>query len=111
MTAHNTRTNTPTEQNKEDNGLILYRLDRVEAAVNEVGLKVDRQENIKPKDLETFKDYIKELVVGIRKDFEKQIDDKADKGEVADLKKQFYSVLGFFGTLMILAFTYLLNNR
>lgn len=87
MTARNTgRTNTPTEQNKEDNTLVLYRLELVERAVKAVGEKVDKQENIKRSDLIEFRDTIVARVNEIRDGLQKQLDDKADQGQVDDLR-------------------------
>lgn len=86
MAARTSRTNTPTEQNKEDNTLVLYRLELVERAVKDVGEKVDKQENIKRSDLIEFRDTIVNRVNEIRDGLQKQIDEKADKGQVDDLR-------------------------
>ena len=113
MTARNIpRTNTVAEQTKEDNSLILYRLDRVEAAVNEVGSKVDKQDNIKRSDLKDFQETIVTRFLDMRSDLQKQIDDKAGSTELADLKRQFYAVTSLLSTVMIaIVVTYLTTRK
>lgn len=106
------RINTPTEQNKEDNSLILYRLDRVEAAVKEVGTKVDRQDNIKRSDLKEFQETIVTRFLDMRNDLQKQIDEKANSSELSDLKRLFFAATGFLSTIITaLVIAYLTGKR
>lgn len=74
------------EKSGEDNKLIIYRLDRVEAAVKEVGDKLDRQDNIKKSDLTEFRDAVLSRINEVRDGLQNQIDDKADKAQVDDLR-------------------------
>ena len=101
MTTHNTsRPNTPTEQNKEDNGLILYRLQAVEMAVKDVGMKVSMQDNLKRSDLKDFQTVILERMTDIRIDLQKQIDAKANTGDLGDLKKLVYAFGSIIGAII-----------
>jgi len=86
MAANKQRTNTPTEQNKDDNTLVLYRLKLVEDAVKDVSGKLDRQDNIKKSDLIEFRDTILTRVNEIQTGLQRQIDDKADQSQVDDLR-------------------------
>lgn len=89
-----------TDQDGEDNKFIFYRLDQVEAAVLRVEGKVERQDNIKRADLKEFQETIVTRFLDMRADLQKQIDSKAEKGELTDLKKQFYSVLAVLSSIM-----------
>lgn len=103
MTARNTNTpreNTPTEQNKEDNSLILYRLLAVESAVKDVAMKIELQDNLKRSDLKDFQAVIIERFSEMRVDLQKQIDDKADSGDLNDLKKLIYAVGSVIGAIV-----------
>ena len=75
-------------QSKEDNRLILYRLDRVESAVKDVGSKLDERENITKADLVEFRDIIVTRVNEIRDGLQKQLDTKADMQQLNDLKQR-----------------------
>jgi hypothetical protein len=75
------------DTSKMDNEvLILYRLDRVESAVKEVGTKVDRQDNIKRSDLKEFQDTLAARLIEFRVDLQSKINDKADQTQVDDLR-------------------------
>lgn len=88
-----------TEKNGESR-LILYRLDRVEAAVKDVGTKVDAQENIKKADLIEFRDTVVGRINEIRDSLQKQIDDKADRTELQDIKTLIKAVASVFGSII-----------
>jgi hypothetical protein len=105
------RRNTPTEQNKEDNSLILYRLDRVEAAVKEVGSKVDAQDYPKRGDLIEVRETIVGRISEIRIDLQKQIDQKADQDQVDDLRSLVKAIGGVFATIIGGLIIYYLTNR
>jgi hypothetical protein len=116
MTTNAKRENTPTEQNKEDNALVLYRLTLVESAVKEVGLKIDKADNIKRSDLVEFRDAILARFSDIREDLQKQIDSqssqllkKADIDEVSDLRTLVRNVGIMFGTVITGLITYYLT--
>lgn len=101
MANNNTqRQNTPTEQNKEDNNLVLYRLAAVETALNALTSRFDRLDNISKSDLKEFQSNIKEMVSGFRVDIQKQLDSKADKDQVEDLRSLVKAV-GFFLSTII----------
>lgn len=117
MTARqNTRTNTPTEQNKEDNTLVLYRLEKVEEAVHGVDLKVSGLNSPTKADYTELRDTIlariNEIRDGLQKsiddqarDFQKQLDGKADKQRVDDLAtliKAFASIFTAIITSLII---------
>ena len=110
----NKRTNTPTEQNKEDNGLILYRLAAVELAVNNLSSKVDHQDNIKRSDLVEFKDTIINRVAEMQSYLQKQVDalerEKASGQELKDFKKQIAAYGIFISALVVAAFSYMLTR-
>lgn len=80
------RTNTPTEQNKEDNSLVLYRLELVEAAVKDLGKQLSGRDTISKQDLIEFRAAILERFDEKNKALQDQIDDKAEKKDVEDLK-------------------------
>jgi hypothetical protein len=111
MPKNDQRTNTPTEQNKEDNTLVLYRLQLVEDAVKEVSHKMDTQDNIKKADLMEFRDTIITRFNEVREGLQKQIDDqelsvskalekKADQKQVDDLRTLIKSVATFLSTVI-----------
>jgi hypothetical protein len=104
------RQNTPTEQNKEDNQLVLYRLELVESAVKEVSSKLDKQENIKPSDLKNFQDTIVTRFLDMRADLQKQIDTKASNSDLQDFKKVNYSVMGFAFSMLLALMGFLLTK-
>lgn len=102
-----TRTNTPTEQNKADNDLVLYRLQQVENKVDNIGKKLDGQENIKKADLIEFRESIVQTVREVRADIDKdmaglqkQIDNKANAQDVKDLKTLVKSGGAFITTII-----------
>jgi hypothetical protein len=105
-----TRQNTPTEQNKEDNGLILYRLDKVEAAVREVSTKLDKQDTIKRSDLKDFQETIVTRFLDMRADLQKQLDSKASNSDLQDFKKVVYSVLGLAQAITLAFLGFLLSK-
>ncbi len=104
------RINTPTEQNKEDNSLILYRIDRVEAAVKEVGSKVDKQDNLKRSDLMDLKTTFIERTVDIRDNLQKQIDVKADQSGLDDVKTLLRAFAAVFGSVIAGLIIYYITN-
>lgn len=121
-----TRANTPTEQNKEDNGLILYRLKVVEDAVKEVSAKLDRQEVIKPSDLRNIQETIvtrfldmstnlQKQIDEVKDDIEKKVEDvkkqKADKQELSDFKKLVFGVFAFGQSIVLMVLGYLITTR
>jgi 23S rRNA C2498 (ribose-2'-O)-methylase RlmM len=97
MTAKSPRQNTPTEQNKADNGLVLYRLQQVEDKVDELNRKLDNQENIKKADLVEFREALFQRMTDKFSEVQKDLDslqsqitdlkrEKSDKKDVNDLK-------------------------
>lgn len=101
MTTKNTqRQNTPTEQNKEDNSLVLYRLAAVEIALNTLTSRFDKSDNISKSDLREFQGSIKEMVTEFRVDIQKQLDGKADKDQVADLRSLVKAVGAFLSAVI-----------
>ena len=94
---------------KQDNELILYRLAAVEAAVKEVGIKVEG--NIKRTDLIELRDTIVGRITEIRADLQKQIDDKADKATVDDIRTLIKSVSAIFGSIIAGLIIYYITNR
>lgn len=101
MTSKNTqRQNTPTEQNKEDNSLVLYRLAAVELALNGLTSRFDSLDNIKISDLKDFQASIKEIVTDFRIDMQKQLDAKADKDQVEDLRSLVKAVGAFLSAVI-----------
>lgn len=107
MPKNTERTNTPTEQNKEDNTLVLYRLTLVEAAVKEVGDKMDHQDNIKRADFiefrETLLGRISDIKLELLKDItavQKELETKADQKQLDDLRTFVKSVAGFLSTVI-----------
>ncbi len=107
MTAART-TGPPT--GKQDNQLILYRLDRVEAAVKDVGTKVDKQDNIKRSDLKEFQETIVGRFLEMRVDMQRQIDDKADLSTIADMKKLLYSMFTIMGSIVTALVVYYITH-
>jgi hypothetical protein len=99
-----------TKQDGEDTKLILYRLDRVEGAVTDLGTKLDKQDNIKRSDLADFRDTLVGRVSDLQKDFQRQLDDKADASSVADIKKLIAAFGAFFLSLVGTIFAYLLSR-
>lgn len=121
MASTNKRTNTPTEQNKEDNALVLYRLTQLEAAVKDLGEKFDKQDNIKKSDLIEFRDAILARFNEKNEHFQQQIDSKAAAKDltdleknfdekVADIKKLIYGAGAFFLTILGSVIVYYLTN-
>lgn len=100
MATRNSRTNTPSEQNKEDTTLLAYRVEQVEKAVREFGSKLDKQDNIKKSDLVEFRDTIVNRVNEIRDGLQKQIDEKAEQSQVNDLRTLVKAVGGFLSTVI-----------
>lgn len=116
MPSHTARTNTPTEQNKEDNTLVLYRLEKVEEAVRGVDMKVSGLNSPTKSDYIELRETILQRINEIRdslqkqiddqgKDLQKQLDSKADKQTVDDLKtliKAFSSIFAAIITSLII---------
>jgi hypothetical protein len=100
-----------TKQDKQDNELILYRLDRVESAVREVGSKVDKQEIIKRSDLVEFRESIITRITDMRTDLQRQLDDKADKTSVTDIRRLMFSAIGLLGSIIAGMVIYYLTGR
>lgn len=105
------RTNTQTEQNTEDTGLLTYRVFQVELAIKDFSSRLDKQDNLKKSDLLDLRDAIVGRFNDMRTDFQKQIDSKADQASLDDFKRNFYYLTGFLGSLIIAGFTYLINHR
>ena len=84
------RENTPTEQNKEDNTLVLYRLTLVEQAVKDLGTVMAAKENITRADLVEFKEAIFERFAEKTTNLQEQINDleknKASQSSQDDIK-------------------------
>ena len=115
------RQNTPTEQNKADNELVLYRLQQVEDKVDDLGRKLDSQENIKKVDLIEFREAIllriNDKFIEVDKDvrsLQKQISElkieKADRKDVGDLKTLVRSVAAFLTTIITALIIYYLTT-
>lgn len=105
------RQNTPTEQNKEDNGLILYRLAAVEAAVRELSVKVDKQDNIKRSDIIELRNTILERITEIQQNLQGQIDKKADRDQVDDLRSLVKAVGGFLSVVIAGLVVFYITNK
>lgn len=97
-------------QDAADTKLILYRLDRVEGAVTELGTKLDKQDNIKRADLIEFRETIITRVTDMQSNFQRQIDAKADATSVTDLKKLIGAISAFFLSIAGSLFVYLLTK-
>ncbi len=102
----------------EDNKLILYRLERVEAGVTELGTKLDRQDNIKRSDLKEFQETIVTRFLDMRADLQKQLDDqqkqidsKPTSGEFQDFKKVVYGIIAFAQSIFLLILGYLITRK
>jgi hypothetical protein len=110
----NKRLNTPTEQNKEDNGLLTYRVLQLELAVKDVSSKMDKQDYVKRSDITELKNTILERISEIQQSQQKQLDkldeDKANAQDLNDFKKQVYGLGAFVGSLFIAAFSYMLTR-
>lgn len=98
------RTPTSTKSNEE---LILYRLSVVEKGVDNVNGKFDKLSVIKPSDLDGFQERLLTRLGEIKDDLEdkitavdKRIEGKADKSEVADIKRLIGAVGGIFATVI-----------
>lgn len=100
MQSNQKRENTPTEQNKEDNILVLYRLKLVEEAVKEVGKKMDTADNIKRSDLIEFREAILARFGEVRDDLQRQIDEKADASTVKALNNLVKAIGASFATVI-----------
>jgi len=94
------RQNTPTEQNKEDNSLVLYRLKKVEGKVDAIDIKLDSQRTLTIFDLDKLQETIVTRFLDISNNLQKQIDTKASQSELQDLKRLFYSAIGFISTII-----------
>lgn len=105
MAARNTNTDHRSNEELDSNKLLLYRLEQVESGVKAISSKLDGQENIKKADLLEFStriiDRFDEKVKDVQKDIDEVKLNKAEKQEVTDLKKLFYSVTGLLGTIMV----------
>jgi hypothetical protein len=108
------RTNTPTEQNKEDNSLVLYRLGKVEDAVKDLGKQVSGQKNITKADLEEFRTIILQRFDEKNAVMQKEVDrldtEKADAKEVKDIRTLIKSATAFFTTILAAIIIYYLTT-
>lgn len=105
------RTNTPTEQNKEDNSLILYRLQAVEDAVKDLSSKVERMDNLKKADLIEFRDAVIGRITEVQVNLQAQIDKKADAVAVTDLRRLVYGFASVVGSIIVGVSIYYLTNH
>lgn len=121
MAARPNRVNTPTEQNKEDNALVLYRLQQVEAAVREVSDKFDQQDTIKKPDFVELRDTlitrVNEIRDSLQRDLDdkeralqKQIDAKADQKTVDDIRTLIKAIASFFTAIVTAMVIYYLTT-
>lgn len=103
-----------TKQDSADTKLILYRLDRVEGAVTDLGTKLDKQDNIKRQDLIEFRDTIVGRLTDLQASFQKQIDaldsEKASSQELKDFKKQIGAFALFLSALAVASYSYVLTR-
>lgn len=104
------KTQTQTKQTRDNNTLVLYRLDNVEQALKDLTSKVDKQDNVKKSDITELRDAIIERIVNMRTDLQKQIDEKADKQELTDFKKQMASYGAIVLVLSVAIFTFMLSR-
>lgn len=95
------------QSNKDDKNwaLILYRIEKVEGGVDSINQKLDRQETLKPSDLEAFKNVIIEKISDINDDLQKQIDKKADLADLTNLKQLVY---GFASVIVTIITSYII---
>lgn len=96
---------------KSNEELILYRLSVVEKGVDNLNGKLEKLNIIKPSDLEAFQDRILTRLGEIKDDLEDKVaavdkrldslsDSKADKSEIADMKKLIGGVAAIGGTVI-----------
>jgi len=104
-TKRNSNEDHRSESELASNKLVLYRLEQVETGVKAINNKLDSHENIKKADLIEFRDTIVGRFNEKTNDLQKQVDrldnEKADKTEVSDLKKLFFSLTSLLGTIMV----------
>lgn len=93
--------NQPTAKNiDETNVLVSYRLKEVEKAVKDLSSRFDKLDNIKKSDLLELRDTIVSRITDVRNDLQKQLDGKADKDMVDDLRVLVRGVGVVFGTII-----------
>jgi hypothetical protein len=85
---------------KKSEDIVAYRLDELKSEVKDLSAKFDKLDNIKKSDLKDFQEVIVTRFLDMRSDMQKQIDQKADQGELADLKKLFYAAIGFLSSII-----------
>lgn len=85
----------------EDNKLLLYRIEQVEKKIDSINLKFDNMDAPRRVDLIEFRDTIVSRVNEIRDGLQKQIDDKADKSTVDDLRTLVKAVASAFTSILV----------
>lgn len=83
-----------------DIGVLKNKVDSVQTDVKDLSTKFDKQDNIKRKDLIEFRETLVGRMTDMQRDFQRQLDDKADASSVADLKKVVAAAGTFFLTLI-----------
>lgn len=77
---------TQSVKSAEDNKLLLYRIEQVEKKIDNLSSKFDNMDAPRRVDLIEFRDTIVSRVNEIRDGLQKQLDEKADKSQVDDLR-------------------------
>lgn len=85
----------------EDNKLLLYRIEQVEKKIDNISLKFDNMDAPKRVDLIEFRDTIVSRVNEIREGLQKQIDEKADKSAVDDLRTLVKAVASALTSILV----------
>lgn len=68
-------------------GVMESTLSTLTTSIGEINRKMDKQDSLKPKDLEEFKRYIKETILGVQDSLQKQINDKGKHSDIIQLQK------------------------
>lgn len=91
---------------------MIYRLTQVEIKLDELGKKMDGQDNLKRSDLVEFKEAIFGRFAEVKKNLEDELEKKAPQSQVDDLRG-LVKWAGAFGTTIIGGFIvfYLTNPR
>lgn len=105
MTKNTDRQDVSIKDNKDANALVLYRLGVVEGKVDNLNSKLDGQNfptrSEFKEDLKEFQDLIVTRFTDLKTDLQKQIDGKANAAEVADIKRNFYALIGFLSSIIL----------
>ena len=114
MSKNAERVNTPTEQNKEDNTLVIYRLQLVEVAINDLRDKIESRTPIIKSDLTELRDAIlfriDEKNAGLQKQIDTLYKEKANSQDLQDIKKSMYVAIAFVLTILGSVITYYLTS-